>query len=459
MGDSAAEGLSSYHAAKATVDAGRIKEPMKRLSAVRAALKSHRVTVSLEGDRVRVHRPDTGTTFYVGSEKENQADNPFWPFSSHSRTVIYHIGSGDEYKLAGTHKGLNIYKEPTGGFAVPKLDADSRFDTKKDAERFIDSWKKVRPNPDWPPQQFAGKPWGVVGKVGGVHSGHSTKAEAQAEADDANKESLKYGKRARLNYKPVKLDADGIPLAWKARWKKQNPGPFHEAGKLVSKGYQAAHGPMDQFLDTAGKVGGYLDSRIGRVLNPGKKSFRFPAPITGGYFTVKIRKVHPDGTVDMQYSEGGIGADFSVTPNNSIGGHSISPYVRTRAIEVAGFARRRKNPEVPSDSSVMLTSNEAGSQLFLTGGDQSLNLSDLGIEGKAAEKEHIVIGDVTHIVYRTRKDFDKMEQTDYIHKLSEDSDGPLPELVYDRINQRMSLVGGVYFIKKPLAGTSPGLED
>lgn len=79
--------------------------------------------------------------------------------------------------------------------------------------------------------------------------------------------------------------------------------------------------------------------------NP-KKSFRFPAPITGGHFTIKVRKVHPDGTVDMQYSEGGIGADFRVTSDNSFGGHVVSPYVRTRAIEVAGIIRgRKRNPD------------------------------------------------------------------------------------------------------------------
>jgi hypothetical protein len=107
----------------------------------------------------------------------------------------------------------------------------------------------------------------------------------------------------------------------------------------------------------------------------------------------------------------------------------------------------------------MLTSNEKGTQLYLVGGDQSLNLSDLNIDGPAADKEHIAIGDVTHIVYRTRKDFDKLQETDYIHQFSEDTKGPLPELVYDRINKRLSLVGGVYFIKQPLTQTSPGIED
>lgn len=146
MGDDASTGLSSYHAAKAAVDAGRIKEPMKRLAAVRAALKSHRVTVTLDGDRVRVHQPDTGNTFYVGGKEGNpNRQSNLWPFDIHSRTTIYHVPSGHKFHTTTTHKGHTIYKsESKEGYVVPSIERESVFDTVKDAKKFIDAWTKHR---------------------------------------------------------------------------------------------------------------------------------------------------------------------------------------------------------------------------------------------------------------------------------------------------------------------------
>ncbi len=121
---------------------------------------------------------------------------------------------------------------------------------------------------------------------------------------------------------------------------------------------------------------------------------------------------------------------------------------------------RKKNPRGDSSGPVYLTSNEDGTQLFVVGGDQSLDLSGLNITGQSANKELITIGSVTNICYHAHKIFDgKREEFDYVHKFSEDSHGPLPVLIYDRINRQLKLSGGVYKIERPLVGTSPGIED
>lgn len=128
-------------------------------------------------------------------------------------------------------------------------------------------------------------------------------------------------------------------------------------------------------------------------------------------------------------------------------------------LAVNGKGKGKRNPEggkIPT----MLCSNESGTQLYFLGGDQSLPLPTLGITGPQSEKELIEIGSVTHITYHTTKKFGaKPETFDYIHNFSEDSHGPQPTLAYDRLNKRLSLVGGVYFIEKPMLGTSPGIED
>ena len=116
---------------------------------------------------------------------------------------------------------------------------------------------------------------------------------------------------------------------------------------------------------------------------------------------------------------------------------------------------RKMNPNGP----VLLCSNEKGTHLFIEGGDQSLDLGKLGLS-ELKEKESIIVGSVKTITYHARKKFDsKVEEYDYIHKFSEDSDGPLPMLRYDVKNKHLYLDGGVYHIPKPLLGTSQGITD
>lgn len=137
------------------------------------------------------------------------------------------------------------------------------------------------------------------------------------------------------------------------------------------------------------------------------------------------------------------------------------PLGRPDFVGALGFrkGRRRKNPDPISFSTVLLCSNEDGTQLYLVGGDQALDLAALKMDGDKFQKDKIVIGDVVEITYRTKKEFDQFKEIDYFHHFSEDSKGPLPELVYDRLNESLELVGGSYKINQPLLGVSPGIED
>jgi hypothetical protein len=273
-----------------------------------------------------------------------------------------------------------------------------------------------------------------------------------------------------------------------AKYGRTNPkhkhGPFHEAGKLFSQSSGAITKPLDQFTDVVGKVGGYVDDQIGRVVNPtsqvDKNGFS-DAHIAGQRWLWARLKTAKGSFSTVPGAEAylkKLGLEATRHMSAAYQTESVreriarAQQIYTDFIEGADYAFKkhyqnqhpssenpRRNPEVPSSDSVLLTVNEKGTQLYLTGGDQSIDLSSLKITGPAADKEHIVLGDVTHIVYRTQKDFDKFQPTDYIHEFSEDSGGPPPELVYDRINERLSLVGGVYFIKQPMLKTSPGIED
>lgn len=126
----------------------------------------------------------------------------------------------------------------------------------------------------------------------------------------------------------------------------------------------------------------------------------------------------------------------------------------------------------------LLCTNEAGTQLYIHGGDQSLDLKSL----KIPEKDSVIIGEAWAICYRTAKKFDDFQEIDYVHGFGEEKahprlrknqdlwedakppeklfgTGELPTVRYDVLNQRIHLDGGVYKIKKPLFGVSPGIEN
>ena len=90
----------------------------------------------------------------------------------------------------------------------------------------------------------------------------------------------------------------------------------------------------------------------------------------------------------------------------------------------------------------ILSMNEAATQLYIEGGDQSVDLRDFGIK-TPHEKE--VLGQVTDVWYFTRKDHLRPEDGGtaiYHHKFGKIK----PTMVYDVPNQLMEFAGGGYTI-------------
>lgn len=144
-------------------------------------------------------------------------------------------------------------------------------------------------------------------------------------------------------------------------------------------------------------------------------------------------------------------------------GKKTAGWLDRRAKAVAGIAKRigdtwinkRRNPNGPT----ILASNEAGTHLFIEGGDQSLDLGKVGLADQS-KKETAIVGPVHYITYHSRKKFDgKEEEHDYEHEFSEESNGPRPQLRYDVKNRHMFLDGGMYYIPKPFFGASAGITD
>lgn len=106
---------------------------------------------------------------------------------------------------------------------------------------------------------------------------------------------------------------------------------------------------------------------------------------------------------------------------------------------------------------VILASNPDANQLYIVGGDQSLDTEVLkerfGLEDDELDKRYICIGEVLKIAYHADKhhlEGPKREQakgTDYEHEFGEEG-GSLPYLFYDQMNFKIRLVGGSYKIEE-----------
>jgi hypothetical protein len=104
-----------------------------------------------------------------------------------------------------------------------------------------------------------------------------------------------------------------------------------------------------------------------------------------------------------------------------------------------------------ADSDVKLCAAPDGLQYVFVGEDQTLDdeaLEELGISLPVGSKQ-LLLGDVASITYSTDKhhlDDSDGEVVQYQHEFGEEG-GELPALVYDPVNERLSLVGGSYETK------------
>jgi len=106
-------------------------------------------------------------------------------------------------------------------------------------------------------------------------------------------------------------------------------------------------------------------------------------------------------------------------------------------------------------------------QLFLKGGDQSVNTAALGLTARD-QHEDMLLGTILRIWYRTAKSFEdegKVKQNFFHDFGKQGSAGVCPLLTYQPLNPSMRVVGGRYYVSPPdtrlkgvsAAGVSPGI--
>jgi sulfur carrier protein ThiS len=259
-------------------------------------------------------------------------------------------GGSAKRSTGTTYQGYAIKRTEEGEYVIPRLDADSRFDSLADAKAFLRSWKQNPSLPArWDIENSQGGNWQTVGSV---------------RADSAKEALSRYRGEHPEWSKGRKL---------RARAQRGNP-----ADAAAAK-YEEFHGrPSEETV------------------------------------TVK-REIH--------YHK-----------------HLASLGKLKKLVVVS-----REGYNVPIDrfKGAILCENEKGTQLYVEGGDQAVDLSQFGIDPDEAH-EMEVLGDVIQVLYFTRKDHLGKEGgiANYDHKFEE----PYPELQYDVRNEQLIFSGGRYVI-------------
>ena len=154
----------------------------------------------------------------------------------------------------------------------------------------------------------------------------------------------------------------------------------------------------------------------------------------------KRKRHNPEGSATAAYVlTHGKQPGESIEVKTSLQYHSVLAGMgKLQAIIFAGGRVK----EIRFGKGTYLAMNEKRTQLFIVGGDLSVNLKDFGIT-HAHETE--ILGEVKEVVYFTEK-LQLIEKDGgkgaYGHKFS----SPLPTLVYDTRNQLLSFAGGGYSI-------------
>ncbi len=109
-----------------------------------------------------------------------------------------------------------------------------------------------------------------------------------------------------------------------------------------------------------------------------------------------------------------------------------------------------------------LAASEDGSSLYIAGGNQSLDLKGLHMDGPKWKKDLMVIGRIKSLVYFTRKEQDNFEGSEYEHKSREglNSEGTRhkivsevdPILLYDTKSKLLAFAGGQMNLYQPEVG-------
>ena len=298
---------------------------------------------------------------------------------------------GTSEVVAGSYGGYRIMKTPEGEF-YSSLDPDSLFETKRKVQSFIDWYKKGRDNP-------ADAFWFIVNTRSGLKVERaSDPTELKGQRLDGPFEKQSEAATALKRWNPAKFDRCVKKV-------KAKGGAANAYAVCKSALKKKRANPADAAVEAFEEFHGHPPDEIVEV----KRKVHFHSHLAGAGV---LKRLDVKG-IDRQ--------------------HHI----------IQGFR------------GALLAFNEAKNQLFVEGGDQSINLEDFGIR-KPHELE--TLGKVKHIDYATRKDHlgDEGGDAVYTHQFRTTNENGehvvvtiarYPDLIYRVRDEQLEFSGGSYEIR------------
>jgi hypothetical protein len=385
---------------------------------------------------------------------------------------------GGEVKSTGrgtSYKGYKIVKAEDG-YVVPSLDKESRFEDVDEAKRFIAS------NPK---KKTSGPISSTLRTIGGA--GEFLDSQIGKVFNPKNPTHTFTGpgaEKAAKRYARL-LEAEGkvvrVEKPWGEGWAvfEENPKKAKYTGPIYYTVWLDRN--MEMYTEEVNEAKawarhledlGYAKFRISvsagpnKPPRPGTKTTEGPSRHFGG----NPKRRNPEVTAaDMYRAFHGKDSEAIEVFEEEEHYHGnlaeLGQLIELKIITRSGLDAQLSFDTNKLSDQVLLCSNEDGTQMYLVGGDQCVDLEKLKMTGDW-EKDIMVLGEVHFLSYMTEKDFDGFESIIYEHEVGLDEDArgknkkevPRPDLVYDTLNQKLSFAGGVYCIKKPLLETSRGIE-
>ena len=314
-----------------------------------------------------------------------------------------------ESKGTSTYKGYKIYPDPyTGGYRTT-AERESEFDSKKDAQRFIDSLVKGR-NPSSK----------EVSKM--------TAGEINKELDKLDKEDSKLTSaliaagRGNERFSEIVVSQDEFSRKAKMLWDRR---------MQLRNEIEARYGPgaPSRLPKGFGPISGRNPGNLAKATSLSEQFHGRPSKET-----IDITE---SDTQRTDYALLGELKELEIVD----GPKSVIPI---------SFKATGKD-------CVYLAASPSGEQLYLISGDQFLDLSDFDyLTDTERKKDKIELGLLHSVTYHTDKHHLEGPATqrtgeDYFHVFASPvegaGDGEKPLMIYDRLNERLEIAGGSYCVK------------
>lgn len=408
-------------------------------------------------------------------------------------------------KEKGTYRGYKIYRTADGEY-YSSLDRSSRFDSFAGIKKHIDWFKDGRSNPSKNPVAF----YAVESrKTGYIPAKFPTRQEAELKASELNKKVSRDDYRVvQYDRNPAKFDrcvkavkakggaanAYAVCTATGTR-KPTNPALYdyfvdgpngREYFKDMREANARAQALADESVDSIARH----DSRGGKSLifprtrknpptrfyrdldskgrerfwhdqNAGRRMVMYPVQdakllIETGKASVvpKVKRNPADAAVEVFEEFHGHEPDELVTVTKQVHRHAhLAAAGELRRLVVKGIDHERHT--ITGFRGALLCFNETKNQLFIEGGDQSVNLEDYGI---SEPHEIETLGKVLDIDYFTRKDHlgDEGGEATYTHEFRTTNENGehvvvrmtrYPTLIYRVLDEQLEFSGGSYVIR------------